>query len=232
MPLVAADDFASLPKEPVARWLQLRDLVEKRLDSYVDMNNGGNDRVDLLAYVHILTAAADELGVGSLAEVSPANIHEEIDLFRASVAGLATRLSLRINHETNLNYVALERPTRKKILVEVENLRSFVHRSDLSDELKKAALVKLDQLQILIIAPKTDMARVGILLTGIGAFIFASTSFLADAPTALGTISALIGADKMEEENEQRLIEGVKDKLQIQDHRERSNADSTDQIPF
>lgn len=232
MPLVAADDFASLPKEPVARWLQLRDLVEKRLDSFADINNGGNDRVDLLAYVQILTAAADELEVGSLAEVSPANIHEEIDSFRASVAGLATRLSLRIDHENGVNYVALERPTRKKILVEVENLRFFVQRSDLSDELKKAALAQLDQLQILIIAPKTDIARVGILLTGIGAFIFASTSFLADAPSALGTISALIGVDRMEQEQEQKLIEGVKSKLQIQDLRDIPSDGSTDDTPY
>jgi len=232
MPLVAVDDFEGLPKEPIARWLQLRDLIEKRLDSYCDMNNGGNEKGDLLSYVHVLSAAADELGVGSLAEVSPANIHEEIDLFRASVAALATRLSLRLSHSSSEHFVALGRPTRKKILGEVETLRALIRNSELSEDQKTKASAKLNQLQILIIAAKTDIARVGVLLAGIGAFTVASTSFFADAPNALGTISALVGGDKLEEESEQTLIEGVRAKLQIQDLREATGNDASFDIPF
>ncbi|MCC6006373.1 MAG: hypothetical protein JJU40_01700 [Rhodobacteraceae bacterium] len=232
MPLVAAKDFESLPSDPMARWLQLRDLMEKRLDSFDDMNEGGNDTVNLLEYVHVLTAAADELGVGALETISPANVREEFDVFRASVAGLATRLSLRSNEDGSLYSVSLGRPTRKKILIEIETLRALIKASELSESQKSRALGQVDQLQVLIIAPKTDIARVGVLLAGIGAFAVGTTAFLADAPKALGTISALVGAEKIEEETEQALIEGFKNRLQIEDLREPRVDQANDEIPF
>lgn len=220
MPLVAASDFKDLPQEPEVRWLQLRDLIEKCLENGVDMNNGGYETYDLLEYIQVLSAAAEELGIGALGEIPPSNFREEFDTFRASVAALATRLSLRVNMQEIAHSVALARPTRKQIFGEIENLRSTITKSELS-ELEKVKVSKnIDQLQILIMAPRTDIARIGILLAGIGAFAVGTTSTLADLPSAIGTISALIGADKLEEESEQALIEGARKKLQIQDLRE------------
>lgn len=240
MPLVYASDFKDLPQEPEARWLQLRDLVEKRLDECFDMDNGGRETYELLEYVEILAAAAEELGIGALKEIAPGNIHEDFDAFRASVAALATRLNLRVSVQKIAHSVALERPTRKKILTEIEKLRSTIKNSELSEAEKNKAAKNIDQLQILVIAPRTDIARVGIVLTAIGAFAVGATSLLADLPTAIGTISALIGADKLEEENEQALIEDARRKPQIPDLRkapdeETNNEmgyDPTDEIPF
>ncbi|SHL80993.1 hypothetical protein SAMN05444414_1453 [Roseovarius marisflavi] len=228
MSLVAASDFEDLPDEPIARWLQLRDLLEKRLDSLVDFNNDTRATYDFLEYMKILSAAADELEIGALEEISPGNIHDEFDLFRASVSALATRLSLRSGRDNPAQSVALARPTRKKILVEIENLRSKIHLSELSEVQKVKAEKKIDQLQILVVAPRTDISRVGFLLAGIGAFAVGTTSVLADFPQAIGTISVLIGADKLEEENDQILIENAGKKLQIQDLREEPN----EEIPF
>jgi len=240
MSLVAVSDFKELPPEPEARWLQLRDLVEKRLDERFDMNNGGNETYELLEYVQILTAAADELGIGELLQISPTNIREEFDPFRASVAALATRLSLRLSPKNSTDSVALSRPTRKEILCNIEALRSMISRSDISDENKTKASRIFDQLQILILAPRTDIARVGILLAAIGAFAVGTASLLADLPPAIGTISALIGADKLEEESEQALIEDSRKSIQIQDLRETPDEvtnneihdESNDEVPF
>jgi hypothetical protein len=138
------------------------------------------------------------------------------------------------------NSVVLTRPTRKKILTEIENLRTTFSISELPEIQKEKAARLIDQLQILIIASRTDIARVGFLLAVIGGFAVGTTSFLADLPPAIGTISALIGADKLEEESEQVLIEDAKRKLQIQDLRENPNEkadsatdpESDDEIPF
>lgn len=240
MSLVAANDFEGLPPEPAARWLQLRDLLEKRLEERFDLNNGGNETYELLEYVQILTAAAEELGIGDLLQISPSNIREDFDPFRASVSALATRLSLRVNATKFADSVAIARPTRKKILAEIESLRSKISKSELSQAQKTKAAKNIDQLQILVIAPRTDIARVGVLLSGIGACAVGTVALLSDLPAAVGTISALLGADKIEEEKEQALIEDARKRLQIQDLREGSDekADgrmdhgSSDEIPF
>lgn len=240
MPLVYSGDFESFPQQPEARWLQLRDLVEKRLDDGFDMKNESHETYDLLEYIQVLSAAAEELGVGALGEISPSNVREEFDTFRASVAALATRLSLRVSLQKIAHSVALARPTRKQIFGEIENLRSTIGNSELSEPEKVKAAKNIDQLQILIMAPRTDLARVGILLAGIGAFAVGTTSTLADLPSAIGTISALIGADKLEEESEQALIEDARKKLQIQDLREKPSGEANsetgyepnDEIPF
>ena len=240
MPLVAASDFEGLPQEPEARWLQLRDLVEKRLDNGFDMNNGGHETYNLLEYVQVLSAAAEELGIGALEKIYPGNVHEDFDAFRESVTGLATRLSLRLKMQNSTYSVALSRPTRKEIFLNIEDLRSIIRRSDISEKKREEASDIVDQIQILILAPRTDIARVGILLVALGAFAVGTTSFLADLPPALGTISALIGADKREEESEQTLIEDAREKLQIQDLREKPNEEAksetgyepNDEIPF
>ncbi|MEB8388639.1 hypothetical protein OO012_15535 [Rhodobacteraceae bacterium KMM 6894] len=228
MPLIAASDFESLPDEPVARWLQLRDLIESRLDNRCDMSNGGYETSDLLEYVVVLSAAANELEIGDLEEIPPGAIRDNFDVFRASVAALATRLSLRSSRPNTAQSVALARPTRKKILLEIEGLREKISLSELSASEKAKAKANLEKLQILIISPRTDIARVGCLLVAIGAFAVGSTSLLADLPSAIGTISALIGADKVEEENEQALIEDTSRRLQIQDLREIPD----DELPF
>lgn len=240
MSLVAASDFKDLPLEPEARWLQLRDLVEKRLDERFDMNNGGNETYELLEYVQVLTAAAEELEIGILKEVAPSNVREDFDPFRASVAALATRLSLRVSSQNSANFVALQRPTRKKVLSEIENLRAMIRSSELSEAQKDRAGKHIDQLQIMIISNRTDIARVGSVLAIIGGIAVGTTSLLADLPPAIGTISALIGADKLEEESEQGLIEDTRKRLQIQDCRETSGEvannemdyGSNDEIPF
>jgi|GEM_PF-1884846 hypothetical protein len=240
MPLVEASDFEGLPQEPEARWLYLRDLVEKRLDNGFDMNNGGHETYDLLEYVQVLSAAAEELGISGLKEISPSNVREDFDTFRAHVAAMATRLSLRLTIQNSTHSVALSHPTRKKILSEIENLRLTIGNSELSDSQKTKASKNIDQLHMLIVAPRTDILRVGIILVGIGAVSAETTSFLADLPSAIGTITALIGADKQEEESDQALIADSRKKLQIQDLRETpdekthngTDYGSNDEIPF
>ncbi|MBE0454916.1 MAG: hypothetical protein IBX58_14700 [Roseovarius sp.] len=240
MSLVAASDFMDLPLEPEARWLQLRDLVEKRLFERSDINNDGNETYELLEYVQILSAAAEELGIGELSQISPGNIREDFDAFRASVTALATRLHLRVSVRTVANSVALSRPTRKKVLSEIENLRAMIRSSELSETQKNKAGKQIDQLQIMVISDRTDIARVGSILAIIGGIAVGTTSLLADLPPAIGTISALIGADKLEEESEQALIEDTIKRLQIQDHREipgevannEMDYGSSDETPF
>ncbi len=240
MPLVAASDFEVLPQEPEARWLQLRDLIETRLDRGFDMNNRSYETYDLLEYAEVLTAAAEELGIEGLKSLSPSNIHEDFATFRASVAALAARLSLRKAPRKFAHSVAIQRPTRKALLLKIAELRAIVDESELSQTKKRNAAKQIDQLHTLVISEQTDIAQVGIVLAGIGAFAVGTASLLADLPTAVGTISMLIGAEKQEEDDEKALIESNRKHLQIEDLRESSDQSASSgaehnpsqQIPF
>jgi hypothetical protein len=53
---------------------------------------------------------------------------------------------------------------------------------------------------------------------------------LADAPKAIGTIAALIGSDKLAEEEERKLLERDQNPLAIPDLR--ANPPDDDEIPF
>ena len=69
-----------------------------------------------------------------------------------------------------------------------------------------------------------------LVLATIGAVIAATTSFLADAPDAIGTITILMGEEKEAEEEEQKALQAEPETLRIEDKRSKSEND--DEIPF
>ncbi|MCC5987497.1 MAG: hypothetical protein JJT95_07435 [Pararhodobacter sp.] len=227
MPLVFSHDFNKLPLEPIPRWLALRDLVERRLAESFNPEYGSTDEA-LIEYWATLKSAADELDVGMLPEVSVSGVRENMDYFRAEVAALATKLSLRKCLE-NLEFtVSLSRPTRKQVLIQIENLRILIGNSDLPQRTKDSAGEKIDELQSHIVAPRTNISHIGVLLAGIGAVAVGGTSMLADLPAAIGTITSLLGAEKADEDEEQRLIEAADQTPRLEDHRSQRD----EEIPF
>ena len=228
MALILSADFEALPTEPTLRWLKLRDLLERRLESSVESQEGRSDS-DLVEYWSVLANAADELNVGSLPAISHGNIRQSFEVFQSEVIALATRLSLRTPSINRALSVALERPTRAKIHAQIERLRKLVASSELDAERKNKLNAKLDELQTLITAPRTDFGKTLEVLAFIAMVIAGTTSFLADAPDALTTITAMIAADKEAEESEQRAIEVAKEPLSIPDLR---HGTDSDEIPF
>ena len=229
MALLLSSDFESLPVDPAQRWLKLRDLVEGKLATMFDDREGNSDG-DLIEYWSILASAAEELKVGKLTAVSHGNLREDFAVFRSEVIELATRLSLRTSTSNRAFSVAIVRPTRAKIHVQIDRLRKLVSESELDAGRQKKLSRKLDELHALVVAPRTDFAKVMVVLAAIGATVASTTSFLADAPNALGTITMLIGADKEAEDEEQKALEAEPERLRLED--KRSESENDDEIPF
>ncbi|QIE41379.1 hypothetical protein G5B39_05060 [Rhodobacteraceae bacterium SC52] len=227
MALLRSTDFRNLPSEPKARWLGLRDLVESRLRDVEDMRNG-NAIEDIIEYARVLSTAAKELEVGDLNPLHASYSQDEYQQFRGEVAGLATTLSLQVSETFSVISVALERPTKERIFSQIERLRSAVDQSDLDDRAKRRAHAKLDELHKEILAPRTDFAKVLSVLAYISGGIGGATSFLAAAPGAIETVTALIGAEK--EAEEVKLLEVSAPLKAIPDFRSGSIDD--DEAPF
>lgn len=216
------EDYEDLPKDPAARWLALYVRAKKRLG-----DTPSKSTVD--DYISAMYVITGELGFGGF--ITKTRNRHSLDsegniAFEKAMALLETRLRLRTTGNSSALSIGLERSTKKHIYLQIESLRQLVAHSDLSKNHKKRLDGKLDELQILINAPRTDFVKVMTVLAVIGASV---TSTLADAPAALGTIMVLIGADKQAEEDEQKLLEQEKGPLNITD--QSSSSDSDEETP-
>lgn len=229
MGLVNSTDYDELPLEPVKRWLKLRDLVERRLEEVTDYQNGPSEE-DLIEYCAVLINAAEALGLGDFDNISIGQIRENYQHLRSQIIGLATRLSIGGTQKQGQLSVTLSAPNKVKIIAEIEKLRALVGDCDFSSKQKDRLNSKLNDLHRIILNDRVDFAKLMAILAFLSAGLFNSTSFLADAPQAIATISSVIGVAKEEEEQAQNLIEKSKALLQIPDLR--SGKEPSDDIPF
>jgi uncharacterized small protein (DUF1192 family) len=229
MALVSSTDFESLPVEPVARWLKLRDLLERRLASATDPMRGVSDD-DLVEYCDVLVSAAQELKLGNFTTYSIGDIRQHYAGLRSEIIRLATKLSIKSSTSNAAYSVALPRQSKVKIFSQIDRLRALIMASDLTENQKKALLNKLDELHSLVREPRTDFARMMQIISFLALGLAGTTAFLADAPDALSTIAAVIGEAKENEEEELLLMKEQEEPLQLRDLRTSSETD--DQIPF
>ncbi|TKD21343.1 hypothetical protein FBT96_09620 [Rhodobacter capsulatus] len=225
MALLFSDDYGTFPTEPTLRWLKLHDLVEKRLSSNQDYMNGVS-LSDMRDYCATLSAAAEELGVGKLEPLSQSNPQEDYERFRSDVIALATRLNLRASGADISRSVALSRSAKTKIYLQIEKLRKLIEEANLPPEQTEKLNHKLDELRSLVQANRTEFGSVMKILAIIGASLVGTTSFLADAPAAMATITALIGEEKEAEEEEMLQLAAEQKPLQL------PKPEADDDIPF
>jgi len=129
-----------------------------------------------------------------------------------------------------VNSVLLPRASKVKLHSQIDRLRGLIKYSDISESQKRKLFSKLDELQTIIVAPRADFSKLMVVLAAIAVGMSGITAFMADAPDALATISAVIGEAKEAEEEEQRQIEADRKPLSLPDLRHAPNTD--DEIPF
>lgn len=76
----------------------------------------------------------------------------------------------------------------------------------MSEDKRKALLERLDRLADEVAKSRLNLARTMAILAYVSMGVASGTSFLADAPDALATITSLIGMDQQAEEEEQKRI--------------------------
>lgn len=200
--------------EPEAKWLALESICRRNLNELIGTDSYASSDSSLrLQYMTIVDAAANALEIKGL-DV-PTESVSDFDRFLMSAIATSTRLQLKLSSSNHSLSVALKRSTKFKIHEQIERLRVVIAGADLPDKLRKSLQSKLDELQSLVVSHRVDYGKIMAILAFIGAGLYSTTGFLADAPGALGTITALIGTDKVEEDEEQRLIESERSPLQL-----------------
>jgi hypothetical protein len=210
MPLLAATDFDDLPIEPVARWLQLRDLLEKRLDNEINIADEHNLSYPpslQQEYYSIVRATAPDSVNGMLPELSRSDIENDFDFFRAEVAAAASKILFEkpknISRETSL---PLSQPVVERLKEECDKLRRIVDESDLDNDKKTVLYRLLESFLREVDSGSLDYKKTTSILGAIAIGVAAATSFLADAPEALTTIHQIIGLQQQAEDEKNKLL--------------------------
>lgn len=226
--LVSDQQFAAFPAEPTEKWLALEAACRRNLNALVTQSSDASaDGMLRLQYMNIVASAAEELGVSGV-DVPP--VEGNFDHFLMAVTRVSTRLRLKASGSNHALSVALPRTTKSKLFTQIERLRELVANSELTEKQKKTLFAKLDELDGIVVAPRADFAKLMAVVAYIAAGLGGTTAFIADAPDALATITAIVGEAKEAEVEEHRLLQAEREPLRLQDLRDNANLDG--EIPF
>lgn len=202
--LISEADYDALPLDPEQRFVALESVCKASLYSLITQDTQEVfDRTVRLEYMAIVASAAEELGIEGLWHPSlGGDALEDFTQFSLKVSQITTKLRLRNSSARSEFSVQLSNTTRARIKIEVDRLRNVIKGSDLEEARKKVLFKKLDELVREIENARANFSKVMATLAVVGASVLAGTTFLAEAPEAIATITSLIGKDKNAEVRE------------------------------
>ncbi|MGX5804821.1 hypothetical protein ACWGS9_26730 [Bradyrhizobium sp. Arg314] len=204
MDLVSPEDYGSLPEEPLAKFAAFEEICRRNLNRYITAETQPEfDHMIRLQYMTMVSAAAEECGVDGLE--FPWNLERPYDGFQdflLRATGVATRFRLRSISKADEYSVRLANKTRGRIEQQIAKLRDIITSSDLPKRERDRLMDKLNELSVELSQPRVQYRKVMAVLAFFCATLGGTTSFPADAPNAVATITSLLGADKIAEDAE------------------------------
>ncbi|MCF3593479.1 hypothetical protein LZG00_05660 [Rhodobacteraceae bacterium LMO-12] len=226
-------DFSALPLEPRDRFLALEAICRRNLNQLINQDSTlESDRLIRLQYMRMVASAAEELkveGVRFPVEADPAS---KFDDFLINIAGITTKLRLSGTRIGDPNSVAIRFEVVGLVKEQIRVLKHTIMSSDLPENLKKQLLIKLNDLAEEIVKPRARMAHIMHILAIVAAGVGGTTGFLATAPDAIVTITALIGEEKSREDEEVKRLGLDKPKQLPAPIPETGHEESDDDLPF
>lgn len=198
--LMTAEEYEELPEENELRFLALESICRSKMLNLITQETSEYyDHSLRIEYMTIVATAAEELDIDNIGSTLGSN---DIDNFLLRVTKVVTRLRLKTSGKQSPYTVQLSTRTKARIRIEIARLREIIQKSDLEDKRKFRLNGKLSELDDEIDKTRVSFNRVMTVLAIVGGSVFAGTSFLADAPEALATITSLVGQDKEAEVKE------------------------------
>lgn len=204
MELISAEDYASLPEEPTAKFVAFEEICRRNMNHLIhDDSPSGFDMTLRQQYMMQVSAAAEECGVEGLEYPWGADdLARALENFMLTASGIVTRFRLRNSGKSDAYSVRLASKTRGRIEQQIAKLRDLITNGDLPDDRRKKLMRKLDELSVELSQPRVSFGKVLAVLAAVGAGLVGTAGLLADAPHAIATITSLLGVDKEAEEAE------------------------------
>jgi hypothetical protein len=237
--LIAPDEYDELPDDPEPRFAALEAICRRSMYAMISEDTTPDfDRTVRMQYMATLAAAADELGINGINYPEHfSDPSEGFEAFSLAASGMVTRIRLR--HSSNQSSsVRLSARTRALIELQLRTLRETIEQAGMPEGKRAELLRRLDGLESELMKSRV---RFGVFFAGLAFISFGvseGTSFLANAPEAIATITSLLGKDSVaEKEERERLGGGVPRPIALPPHpstpnRKKDQEMSDDDIPF
>lgn len=206
--LISENDYEGLPEEPDLKFVAFEAICRSNMTRLITENTTQNsDHFVRLQYMAMVAGVAEALGIEDVKYPDWLEDPDRgLDAFMLAVSRQVARIRLRANSGAKALSVRLGEKTRGRIEQQIQKLRVIISAEAMPEEKRKALLSRLDELSIELSQSRVSFAKVMAVLAQISIGVATGTTFLAEAPHAIATISSLLGADKAAEEAEvQRL---------------------------
>lgn len=204
MELVSSEDYASLPSDLAERFVAFEGICRRNLNQFITQETPAHfDQMIRMEYMTLVSAAAEECGVEGFD--FPWHLeqpYEGFQNFLLRATGVTARVRLRGAGKLDAYSVHLANKTRGRIEQQIAKLRDIITNSDLPERQRSGLLDKLNELSVELSQPRVQYGKVMAVLAVVCATLGGTTSFLAEAPNAVATITRLLGEDKVAEEAE------------------------------
>lgn len=215
--ILRQQDYEGLPDNPELRFAHLEEMARDRLFEILshteDINNTNYSA--RRQYVGTVQGLLRSIGREPISFGVSNEYLDDFEEFLENATSITTEFRLRNTEWNDSESVKISQRSRNIIENSIFTLRNSIDESDLS-ELKKSRLHgKLDDLLSELRRPRV---RLGVVLGAVAAVSFAiggTTSFLADAPAAVGTINKIIEIVAEEKAQEEEFL----DQLHIEQER-------------
>lgn len=206
--LMTEQDYEGLPEDPSLKFVALEALCRRRVNELISNETPLQfDNMIRLQYISVVYAAAEELNISGVKY--PTEIDEPNAAFNDFVLGttaVVTRLRLRAS-TSRVGSVRLSQRSKGRIELELQRLERLIRQTPMSDDKREALLRRIDDFRKELSTTRLSFVKVMALLVTISVGISSGTSFLADGPEAIATITSIIGAEKEAEEAEAKRLD-------------------------
>ncbi|MBB3390324.1 hypothetical protein FHT82_003087 [Rhizobium sp. BK275] len=213
--LISDGEYEALPVDPLKKFVALEQICRRNMTALITNETPGQfDELVRMQYMTIVAAAAEELGIEGLTyQDNSSSVFDNLQEFLRQTSGVVAKIRLRGSSGRDAHSVRLANKTKGIIEHELGKLRNAVNNGDLDDRKRQKLLAKIEEFRTELHKERLAYGAAMAALAILGAGLVGTTSFLADAPDAITTITKLIGQDKEHEEAEQlRLGEPSKPK--------------------
>jgi hypothetical protein len=199
---ISDDEFRGLPEPPLAKFLALETIArDKLLKLLQTVDDETLIAIAKQSYMSTVSVAARKLNIEQLirAESKSSTLGAGFDTFFKRVVETTTELQLSAHEFLNLYSVAISTNTKDKIREQIGIIRQSVRAHEFSEPQKKRLNALLEALETELDRPRASLSRLMLILGLVGTVGAGAVGVLADIPTAIGTITALIGQQKDDE---------------------------------
>ncbi len=205
--LMTEQDYDELPEDPALKFVALEAICRRRLNEAISQDTPQQfDQLIQMQYMSVVSAAAAELGVEGPSYPSHLDEpHAAFNDFMLEAAAIVTRIRLRTT-SSKAGSVRLSERSKGKIELQLRRLEQLIREAEMSDAKRRALLNRIAEFREELSRNRLNFGKTMAILAAVSVVITSGTSFLADAPEAIATITSIIGADKEAEETEAKRL--------------------------